>query len=131
MPFEVKTAAEETQLILTGRLGVQHAAPLWNALRSANSGERRIRLQAEALEEMDTSIVQILCRLTNRLQIGEVSDGFLVSLQPRGLERHFIHPEDTIAAEPAQRPQRRRQPAAKTKSREARRPHGKKNSRSR
>ena len=88
MPFEVKTAAEETQLILTGRLGVQHAAPLWNALRSANSGERRIRLQAEALEEMDTSIVQILCRLTNRLQIGEVSDGFLVSLQRRGLERH-------------------------------------------
>ena len=54
-----------------------------------------IHLEARELEEMDTSIAQLLCRLssqTGRLQIGTVSDIFLVSLQRRGLEKFFIQP---------------------------------------
>jgi hypothetical protein len=42
---------------------------------------------------MDTSIVQILCRvssLSGGLKIGETSDGFLAALERRGLEKFFV-----------------------------------------
>ena len=95
MPFELKTDAEGTSLMLRGRLGVRQARALWDALQPAVAAGTPIRLEAEELEEMDTSIVQLLCRLssqTGQLQIGGVSDGLLVSLQRRGLEKFFIQP---------------------------------------
>ena len=95
MSFEVKTGAEGTKLMLMGRLGVRQARALWDALQPAIAAGATIRLEAGELEEMDTSIVQLLCRLssqTGRLQIGGVSDGFLVSLQRRGLEKFFMQP---------------------------------------
>ena len=95
MPFELKTGGEGTKLMLIGRLGVRQARALWDALQPAVAAGTPIRLQAEELEEMDTSIVQVLCRLssqTGQLQIGGVSDGFLVSLQRRGLEKFFMQP---------------------------------------
>jgi ABC-type transporter Mla MlaB component len=95
MPFELKTGGEGTKLMLIGRLGVRQARALWDAVQPAVAAGTTIRLEAEALEEMDTSIVQVLCRLssqTGQLQIGGVSDGFLVSLQRRGLEKFFMQP---------------------------------------
>jgi ABC-type transporter Mla MlaB component len=95
MPFELKMSAEGTKLMLVGRLGVRQARALWDALQPAVAAGTPIRLEAEELEEMDTSIVQLLCRLssqTGQLQIGGVSDGFLVSLQRRGLEKFFMQP---------------------------------------
>ena len=95
MPFELKTGGEGTKLMLMGRLGVRQARALWDALQPAVAAATPIRLEAEELEEMDTSIVQLLCRLsslTGQLQIGGVSDGFLVSLQRRGLEKFFMQP---------------------------------------
>jgi ABC-type transporter Mla MlaB component len=94
MPFELKTDAKGTTMMLTGKLGVRQVRALWDAVQAAVAGGTAIRLEATELEEMDTSIVQLLCRLsrTGRLQIGGVSDGFLVSLQRRGLEKFFIQP---------------------------------------
>jgi ABC-type transporter Mla MlaB component len=95
MPFELKMDAEGTKLVLAGRLGVRQARALWDAVAPAVAAGTGIRLEAEELEEMDTSIVQLLCRLssqTGRLRIGGVSDGFLVSLQRRGLEKFFMQP---------------------------------------
>ena len=95
MPFELQTAADGVKLILAGRLGVQQARPLWDALQPAMAASQSIRLQAEGLEEMDTSIIQILCRVSSRsgqLQIGETSDGFLAALERRGLEKFFVQP---------------------------------------
>ena len=95
MPFELKTDADGTKLTLGGRLGVRQARALWDAVQPAVAAGTTIRLDAETLEEMDTSIVQVLCRLssqTGQLQIGGVSDGFLVSLQRRGLEKFFMQP---------------------------------------
>jgi ABC-type transporter Mla MlaB component len=95
MPFELKTDADGTKLTLGGRLGVRQARALWDAVQPAVAAGTTIRLDAETLEEMDTSIVQVLCRLssqTRRLLIGAVSDGFLVSLQRRGLEKFFMQP---------------------------------------
>ena len=95
MPFELKMSAEGMKLMLVGRLGVRQARALWDALQPAVAAATPIRLEAEELEEMDTSIVQLLCRLsslTGQLQIGGVSDGFLVSLQRRGLEKFFMQP---------------------------------------
>ena len=95
MPFELKAGAEGTKLMLTGRLGVRQVRALWDALQPAVAAGTAIRLEAIELEEMDTSIVQLLCRLSSQtglLQIGRVSDNFLVSLQRRGLEKFFIQP---------------------------------------
>ncbi len=95
MPFELQTAADGVKLILVGRLGVQQARPLWDALQPAMAASQSIRLQAEGLEEMDTSIIQILCRVsseTGHLQIGETSDSFLAALERRGLEKFFVQP---------------------------------------
>lgn len=95
MPFELKTDAQGTTLMLVGRLGVRQARALWDAVQPAIAAGTAIRVEAVGLEEMDTSIVQLLCRLNSRtglLQIGKVSDRFLVSLQRRGLEKFFIQP---------------------------------------
>jgi ABC-type transporter Mla MlaB component len=95
MPFEMKRDAEGTTLMLMGKLGVRQARALWDAVQPAVAAGKAIRLEAIELEEMDTSIVQLLCRLSSQtglLQIGRVSDSFLVSLQRRGLERFFIQP---------------------------------------
>jgi ABC-type transporter Mla MlaB component len=95
MPFELQTAADGVKLILAGKLGVQQARDLWDALQPAMAGGHSIRLQADALEEMDTSIVQILCRLSSLnggMKIGETSDGFLGALERRGLEKFFVQP---------------------------------------
>jgi ABC-type transporter Mla MlaB component len=95
MPFELKTDADGTKLMLAGKLGVRQARALWDAVQPAVAAGTLIRLDAEELEEMDTSIVQALCRLssqTGKLQIGGVSDGFLVSLERRGLEKFFMQP---------------------------------------
>ncbi len=102
MPFELQTGADGVKLILVGKLGVQQARPLWDALQPAVAAQRIVRLQADALEEMDTSIVQILCRvgsLGGQLKIGETSDGFLAALQRRGLEKFFAQPPATPAPE--------------------------------
>jgi ABC-type transporter Mla MlaB component len=93
MPFELQTAADGVTLILLGRLGVQQARPLWDALRPAIAAGQSIRLQAEGLDEMDTSIIQILLQLssrTSRFQVGETSDGFFAALKSRGLETFFL-----------------------------------------
>jgi len=108
MPFEMQTSAGGSTLILSGKLGVQQARLLWKALQAAAALQPAAILQAGGIDEIDTSVAQILCRAVNRgqLQIGGVSDGFLVSLQRRGLERFFIQsplaatdPEPTTAPE--------------------------------
>ena len=74
MPFELQTAGDGVKLILAGKLGVQQARDLWDALQPAMAAGYGIRVQADGLEEMDTSIVQILCRvssLSGGLKIGE------------------------------------------------------------
>jgi ABC-type transporter Mla MlaB component len=95
MPFELETSADGVKLILLGKLGVQQARPLWDVLQPAMAAHCMIRLHADALEEIDTSIVQILCRvgsLSGQLSIGETSDGFLAALERRGLEKFFAQP---------------------------------------
>jgi anti-anti-sigma regulatory factor len=95
MPFELKTGAEGTTVMLAGRLGVRQARALWDAVQPAVAAGTAIRIEAKELEDMDTSIVQVLCRLssqTGKLRIGGVSDGFLVSLERRGLEKFFMQP---------------------------------------
>jgi ABC-type transporter Mla MlaB component len=92
MPFDLQAGSNEVTLILLGRLGVQQARPLWQALQPALDGKQTIHLQAEGLEEIDTSILQILCRLSRsaHLQIGKPSDRFLDALKSRGLEAFFV-----------------------------------------
>ena len=93
MPFEIGTNARGSMLTLTGRLGIQQARPLWEAMETALIGCGALLLQAEAAEEIDTSIAQILCRAVdrNQLEIGSASDGFIASLQSRGLGAFFTH----------------------------------------
>jgi ABC-type transporter Mla MlaB component len=126
MPFELQTAADGVKLTLTGRLGVRQARELWDAVQPAVAAGQRIRVQAEELEEMDTSIIQILCRLsrqTGRLQVGGTSDGFLVSLQRRGLEKFFVQAPSPIEAKHQTPP--RNAPAQTTTTTRKKRPrHG-------
>jgi ABC-type transporter Mla MlaB component len=93
MPFELQTTADGVKLVLAGRLGVQQARSLWDALQPVIAANQSIRLQAEELDEMDTSIIQILCRLNNRtgqFQIDATSDGFVAALKGRGLATFFV-----------------------------------------
>jgi ABC-type transporter Mla MlaB component len=95
MAFELQATADGVNLVLAGRLGVQQARPLWDALQPAIAANQSIRVQASGLDEMDTSITQILCRLSSRggqFQIGEISDGFVTALKGRGLAKFFVHP---------------------------------------
>jgi ABC-type transporter Mla MlaB component len=95
MPFELQTAADGIRLILAGRLGVQEVRSLWDALQPALAANLSIRLHAAALDEMDTSIVQVLCRLnrpTGHLQVETVSEGFIAALKARGLAALFLTP---------------------------------------
>ncbi len=93
MPFAIQTGADRATLVLSGKLGVQQARPLWDAFQAAAALQPAVLVQASDVEEIDTSIAQILCRAVNQgaqLQIAGASDGLLVSLQRRGLERFFI-----------------------------------------
>jgi len=88
MPFDLQTSPDGWKLTLVGRLGVQQARPLWEALQSALAAKEIIHLHAVALEEIDTSILQILCRVSSQpgsLRIGETSDRFHAALDSRGL----------------------------------------------
>ena len=124
MPFELQTVAGGVKLMLAGRLGVQQARPLWDALQPALAASQSIQLQAEELEEMYTSIIQILCRLSSppgRLQIGRTSDAFLAALKRRGLEKFFVQPPP----EPeSQIPQPQLETKVETKAKAARQGHG-------
>jgi len=120
MPFELQEAGPGLKLILAGRLGVQQARPLWDAVQPALTANRSVRLEASEVEEMDTSILQILCRMRGRtaqLQMGETSDSFLAALQKRGLEKFFVPPEDKLESQIAQAP-------ADKKAKAARQGHG-------
>ncbi len=95
MPFELQTAADGVKLILVGRLGVQQARSLWDSLQPIIAANQSIRLHAEGLDEMDTSIIQILCRLNSRtgqFQIDATSDSFVSALKARGLATFFVPP---------------------------------------
>jgi ABC-type transporter Mla MlaB component len=120
MPFELQEAEHGLTLILAGRLGVQQARPLWDAIQPALNANRSVRLEAGEVAEMDTSILQILCRMNARagqFQIGETSDAFLAALQKRGLENSFVPPEG--------KPESQMVPApAKKKAKAARQGHG-------
>ena len=96
MPFELQPAGDGVDSVLTlaGRLGVQQARALWDVLQPVMAGSQSIRLQAGQLDEVDTSIIQILLRLsarTDRFQIGEISDGLIAALKARGLEAALTH----------------------------------------
>jgi anti-anti-sigma regulatory factor len=119
MPFDLQTSPEGWKLNLVGRLGVQQARPLWDALQPAMAAKQIIRLQAEGLEEIDTSIIQILCRVGSRpgsLRMGDSSDRFLAALESRGLGTFFAHqtaePESGIPQVP---PEMKRTPKSKQK----------------
>jgi ABC-type transporter Mla MlaB component len=123
MPFELQTAADGVKLILAGKLGVQQARPLWDALQSVMAARQSIRLQAEELDEMDTSIIQILCRVSSQighLQIGGTSDGFLAALEHRGLEHFFVQP---TAGPESQSPQPQTETKVKPLAKSARQGH--------
>lgn len=80
-------------MILSGRLGAQQARELWEAAQAAMAGQRGLMVEAGEVEDMDTSVAQILCRaarLGGRFQIGGSSDGFLEALARRGLDRFLI-----------------------------------------
>ena len=127
MPFELKTDAEGTKLVLGGKLGVRQARALWDAVQPAVAAGTAIRLDAEALEQMDTSIVQVLCRLssqTGKLRIGGVSDAFLVSLERRGLEKFFMPAGPSEPKVHILRPKAVAKAKASTASRNPRRRHG-------
>jgi ABC-type transporter Mla MlaB component len=87
-------------LHLSGRLGVQHARPLWDALQPALRGGAAICVEARELEEMDSSMIQILCRLhrSRHLMVKEgAGEGFRASLERRGMEQ-CLAPDAAAAA---------------------------------
>jgi len=93
MSFELRESTHGAMLILDGRLGVRDAALLWSALQPVLAQGRDLSIHAEDMEDMDTSIVQILCRASmgpGRLEIGSISEGFQTSLRRRGLENFFV-----------------------------------------
>jgi ABC-type transporter Mla MlaB component len=107
MPFEMQTSDAGATLVLSGRLGVQQARPLWDATQAARTGQRPLQVQAAEVEDLDTSIAQILCRAASQggqLQISGSSDGFLLSLARRGLDKFFVHAADAPASEQAPSP---------------------------
>jgi ABC-type transporter Mla MlaB component len=102
MPFEMHTSDAESTLTLSGRLGVQQARALWEASQAATTEQRPLLVQAGDVEDLDTSIAQILCRIASQpgqLRIGASSDGFLLALARRGLDKFFIHAADSQATE--------------------------------
>jgi ABC-type transporter Mla MlaB component len=113
MHFDLKATSSGVALTLHGRLGVQQARPLWDALSAAVVEGKTIRLDASKVEEIDTSIAQILCRCGGQLQVGEASDEFMAALQLRGLESCFAQERMQPVPAPKPRSKRLAKPARK------------------
>lgn len=122
MPFELGKTKSGVILLLTGRLGVRQARQLWDAIQPALASRTNIELRTDGLEEMDSSIIQILYRVAHEgsLKIGSTSDGFIASLKSRGLEEILVRTSGRSASEleaPAKRT------TAEAKARRKRRQH--------
>lgn len=120
MPFDFETSPDGWKLTLVGRLGVQQARPLWDALQPAIAAKQIIHLYAKGIEEIDTSILQILCRVSSQpgsLRMSGTSDRFHAALDSRGLGKLFAHqiaePESGIPQAP---PETKRKPKLKPES---------------
>jgi hypothetical protein len=118
MPFEVvETGGNEVRVLLEGRIGVQQARLLWDALCPAAAAQKGIRVEAGAAEEVDTSIAQVLYRLSQKLDhfhIGSASEAFLASLRCRGLDGFFLRAAESDR--PAPDPGRGTKPAPRRKA---------------
>ncbi len=103
MPYEINAFADKSQLALKGRLGVQQAGLLWDSLQPVIASAGPIDVLAEGVEEIDTSIVQILLRLSqlpNGFEIITASSGLRTSLQCRGLASLLIQRQEVQTGMP-------------------------------
>jgi hypothetical protein len=124
MPFELNINTDGVMLILRGRLGVQQARPLWDSLQPSLLAGSAIELQAEQLEDMDTSIIQILYRANSEsspLRFGKISAGFTSSLKRRGMDGWFIQNPPASSVSNSESPQLK--PRKVRNSRKARSKH--------
>ena len=88
MPYEIRAAVLKAQLVLTGKIGIADARELWLGLQPFVEAGKPVQVLAGDVEAMDTSIVQILCRLMHLqtgLEIVSASVAFDAGLRYRGI----------------------------------------------
>ena len=58
---KIKPKGKETHLTLAGRLTIEHAKELHEALKKALEGAQRLEISLEGAEAVDLSCLQLLC----------------------------------------------------------------------
>jgi anti-anti-sigma regulatory factor len=93
MPFAIQTTEEGLLLELTGGVTVRHAQELGKCLTSSLSSGTRITVRTRDLEDIDTSILQLLVSLRKTsaaFALEDVSEAFVNAVDRCALRRELL-----------------------------------------
>jgi anti-anti-sigma regulatory factor len=93
MPFAVRTTEDGLLLELTGGVTVRHAQELGKCLASSLASGARVTVQARDLDDVDTSILQLLISLRKTAEtfvLEEMSEAFGSALDRCALRRELL-----------------------------------------
>lgn len=93
MPFAIQTNEDGLLLELTGGVTVRHAQELGKGLASSLVSGTRVKVLARDLEDIDTSILQMLVSLrktAGTFVLLELSDAFISAVDRCALRRELL-----------------------------------------
>jgi anti-anti-sigma regulatory factor len=96
MPFEIQTSEQGLLLELTGSLTARHAAELGQSLRSGLKTGETLQVRAGRLDDIDTSILQMLVSLRKTAAtfvLLEYSEAFGGAVDRCALRRELLSKE--------------------------------------
>lgn len=96
MPFEIQTSDDGLLLELTGGVTVRYASELGTGLTSALTTGKTVTVKAGKLDDIDTSILQILVSLRKTAAtfvLREYSEAFAGAVDRCGLRRELLSKE--------------------------------------
>jgi anti-anti-sigma regulatory factor len=96
MPFEVQTSDDGLLLELTGGVTVRYAGELGRGIASALATGTTVTVKAGKLDDIDTSILQMLVSLRKTAAmfiLREYSEAFSMAVDRCGLRRELLSKE--------------------------------------
>lgn len=93
MPFAIRTNEQGLLLELTGSVTVRHAQELGKCLASSLASGTGVTVQARDLDDIDTSILQLLVSLrktSSAFALQDFSDAFVTAVDRCALRRELL-----------------------------------------
>ena len=99
MPFDIKNTDQELVLELKGAVTVRHAAELGKSLASSLTSGGTVKVRANELEDIDTSILQMLVSLrktATTFAIEDPSEFFATAVDRCALRRELLSSKESL-----------------------------------